>query len=115
MRAGALRSGSRLREIAADGGRAARIRAVRLPLTKSSSTLAFRWKTPVRNRGNKHRPLPITPSIPNQGSHGESAMSDHDHNHNDDERGPSRRRVLECMTWAGTGVLWTITGGVPHS
>ena len=42
-------------------------------------------------------------------------MSDHDHNYNDDERGVSRRKVLECMTWAGTGVLWTITGGVPHS
>src|ERR1700742_2698671 len=40
-------------------------------------------------------------------------MSDHDHH--DEERGLSRRRVLECMTWAGTGVLWTITGGVPHS
>ena len=38
-------------------------------------------------------------------------MSDHDH-HDD---GVSRRRVLECMTWAGTGVLWTITGGVPRS
>src|ERR1700754_2117205 len=38
-----------------------------------------------------------------------------DHNHDDDERGPRRRKVLECMTWAGTGVLWTITGGVPHS
>jgi 3',5'-cyclic AMP phosphodiesterase CpdA len=31
------------------------------------------------------------------------------------ERGPSRRKVLECMTWAGTGVLWTISGGVPRS
>ena len=40
-------------------------------------------------------------------------MSD-DHNHND-ERGVSRRKVLECMTWAGTGVLWTISGGVPRS
>jgi 3',5'-cyclic AMP phosphodiesterase CpdA len=30
-------------------------------------------------------------------------------------QGPSRRKVLECMTWAGTGVLWTISGGVPHS
>jgi 3',5'-cyclic AMP phosphodiesterase CpdA len=27
----------------------------------------------------------------------------------------SRRKVLECMTWAGTVVLWTIAGGVPHS
>ena len=29
--------------------------------------------------------------------------------------GPTRRRVLECMTWVGTGVLWTISGGVPRS
>src|SRR5262252_1231509 len=27
----------------------------------------------------------------------------------------NRRKVLECMTWCGTGVLWTIAGGVPHS
>ncbi|WP_204278028.1 hypothetical protein, partial [Escherichia coli] len=38
-----------------------------------------------------------------------------DHNHHDEEKGVSRRKVLECMTWAGTGVLWTVTGGVPHS
>jgi 3',5'-cyclic AMP phosphodiesterase CpdA len=30
-------------------------------------------------------------------------------------QGLSRRKVLECMTWAGTGVLWTVTGGVPRS
>ena len=36
--------------------------------------------------------------------------SDHD-----DGRGVSRRRILECMTWAGTAVLWTVAGGVPHS
>ena len=28
---------------------------------------------------------------------------------------PDRRQVLECMTWAGTGILWTIAGGVPRS
>jgi 3',5'-cyclic AMP phosphodiesterase CpdA len=33
----------------------------------------------------------------------------------DREDGVSRRKVLECMTWAGTGVLWTMTGGVPRS
>ena len=33
-------------------------------------------------------------------------------NHDD---GLSRRKVLECMTWAGTGVLWTVAGGVPRS
>src|SRR3974390_381317 len=33
----------------------------------------------------------------------------------DQRDGINRRKVLECMTWCGTGVLWTITGGVPHS
>src|SRR6476469_4338404 len=40
-------------------------------------------------------------------------MSDHDHN--DNGRGINRRRVLECMTSAGTGVLWTISVVVPRS
>src|SRR5215475_12918998 len=26
-----------------------------------------------------------------------------------------RRGALECMLWAGTGVLWTVAGGVPAS
>jgi len=33
----------------------------------------------------------------------------------DRDDGVSRRKILECMTWVGTGVLWTISGGVPHS
>jgi 3',5'-cyclic-AMP phosphodiesterase len=28
---------------------------------------------------------------------------------------PTRRRVLECGLWAGAGVLWTVSGGVPRS
>jgi 3',5'-cyclic AMP phosphodiesterase CpdA len=32
-----------------------------------------------------------------------------------DGDGLSRRKALECMTWVGTGVLWTIAGSVPHS
>src|SRR6202049_1822839 len=42
-------------------------------------------------------------------------MSEFDHDHNHNNPGVSRRRVLECMTWAGPGVLWTISGGVPRS
>ncbi|RUW20075.1 metallophosphoesterase [Mesorhizobium sp. M4B.F.Ca.ET.215.01.1.1] len=38
------------------------------------------------------------------------------HHHDDDGGdGISRRHALECMIWAGTGVLWTISGGVPVS
>ncbi|HTZ02758.1 MAG TPA: metallophosphoesterase [Xanthobacteraceae bacterium] len=33
----------------------------------------------------------------------------------DRDDGVDRRKVLECMTWVGTGVLWTVAGGVPHS
>src|SRR6478735_3015977 len=38
-----------------------------------------------------------------------------DMNTDDHEKGPSRRKVLECMTWAGTGVVWAVAGGVPTS
>ncbi|MFT3731091.1 MAG: metallophosphoesterase [Hyphomicrobium sp.] len=34
---------------------------------------------------------------------------------NRDDDGINRRHALECMIWAGTGVLWTVTGGVPKS
>jgi 3',5'-cyclic-AMP phosphodiesterase len=30
-------------------------------------------------------------------------------------RGPDRRQTLKCMLWAGTGVVWTLAGGVPAS
>src|SRR6516165_2479959 len=26
-----------------------------------------------------------------------------------------RRQTLKCMIWAGTGVVWTVAGGVPVS
>jgi 3',5'-cyclic-AMP phosphodiesterase len=35
------------------------------------------------------------------------------HDHSND--GIDRRGFLNCMAWAGTGVLWTISGGVPSS
>jgi 3',5'-cyclic AMP phosphodiesterase CpdA len=33
----------------------------------------------------------------------------------DNRNGVSRRKILECMTWAGTGVVWTVGGGMPRS
>ena len=32
-----------------------------------------------------------------------------------DEDGIDRRGFLECMTWAGTGLLWTLAGGLPQA
>ncbi|MER8591132.1 metallophosphoesterase [Mesorhizobium sp. M1182] len=37
------------------------------------------------------------------------------HHHDNEADGISRRHALECMIWAGTGVLWTISAGVPAS
>jgi 3',5'-cyclic AMP phosphodiesterase CpdA len=42
-------------------------------------------------------------------------MTDHAHDNERAGDGVSRRKILECMTWAATGVLWTISGGVPRS
>ncbi len=33
----------------------------------------------------------------------------------DNDNDMNRRKVLECMAWVGTGVLWTVCGGVPRS
>jgi hypothetical protein len=32
-----------------------------------------------------------------------------------EDDGLSRRGALKCMVWAGTGILWTLSGGVPKS
>jgi hypothetical protein len=43
-------------------------------------------------------------------------MSDFDHDsdgQHDKKDGVSRRKVLECMTWAGTGILWTTQSAYP--
>ncbi len=40
-------------------------------------------------------------------------MNDHNHIlHNVEADGIDRRGFLKCMAWAGTGVLWTVSGGV---
>src|SRR5260221_3109720 len=31
------------------------------------------------------------------------------------EDGIDRRGFLECMAWAGTGLLWTMNGGLPSA
>jgi 3',5'-cyclic-AMP phosphodiesterase len=40
----------------------------------------------------------------------------HDHHHDTPpEEGLKRRRVLSCMAWAGTGLVWTLAGGLLSS
>ena len=38
-----------------------------------------------------------------------------DRNEDKESHAMDRRHALECMIWAGTGVLWTMAGGVPKS
>ena len=35
--------------------------------------------------------------------------------HDDEAAGESRRGFLKCMTWAGTGVVWSLAGGLPSA
>src|SRR3982751_1435259 len=54
-------------------------------------------------------------------------MTAHDHHHNvaSADAGAAsdnpllddvdRRGFLSCMAWAGTGMLWTMSGGIPRS
>jgi 3',5'-cyclic-AMP phosphodiesterase len=42
-------------------------------------------------------------------------MADRDHTPPDDDGRIGRRGMLKCMAWAGTGVLWTVSGGVASS
>ncbi|PTR00849.1 calcineurin-like phosphoesterase family protein [Mucilaginibacter yixingensis] len=39
----------------------------------------------------------------------------HDHDHQPGEDGIDRRGFLQCMAWAGTGVLWMMSGGILKS
>ena len=45
----------------------------------------------------------------------EREMADRDENERLDAAGVNRRGLLKCMAWAGSGVLWTVSGGVPRS
>ena len=33
----------------------------------------------------------------------------------DESTGTDRRKLLKCMLWAGSGVVWTVAGGIPRS
>lgn len=55
-------------------------------------------------------------------SHDHRDHHHHDHHHDDhhitnepENDGVNRRGFLRCMAWAGTGVVWAISGGVPRA
>src|SRR5271165_772886 len=45
----------------------------------------------------------------------EDKMADRDQKELSSAANLNRRGLLKCMSWAGTGVLWTLSGGVPRS
>lgn len=67
--------------------------------------------------------MPTTPPTPFQTSvsHTDDTSASEvtpDTNTNDatrDDAGVDRRGFLRCMAWAGTGMLWTVSGGIPKS
>jgi 3',5'-cyclic-AMP phosphodiesterase len=71
---------------------------------------------PANNRfWNKPRPLTVLEGAAIQGSKEHGMINENLHlqpvpNAGD---GIDRRQFLSCMAWAGTGLLWSIVGGVP--
>src|SRR5438309_4046462 len=55
----------------------------------------------------------MSESISNQLTEGENLSKLIIHDHNND--GIDRRGFLQCMAWAGTGVVWTVSSGVLSS
>jgi len=45
----------------------------------------------------------------------ETVMADCDQNKSPGAASMNRRRLLKCMAWSGTGVVWSISGGVPRT
>jgi Icc protein len=45
----------------------------------------------------------------------EKSMIEHPDNEIAAKLDVSRRNLLKCMAWAGTGVVWTVSGGVPRT
>jgi len=42
-------------------------------------------------------------------------MTEHKDQGDENRRRVDRRRMLQCMAWGGTGVLWTVAAGVPKT
>src|SRR5271167_2852364 len=56
---------------------------------------------PSRSQSNRLHPSPTRMKTPDSSSHSSDGID--------------RRGFLECMAWAGTGVLWSISGGILSS
>src|SRR5579863_5857404 len=63
--------------------------------------------------GNKSARMPVSGSEIHANREGK--MSDTDEITAREQTGLSRRGLLKCMSWAGTGVLWSLSGGVPKT
>ena len=58
----------------------------------------------IQDRNSAHSPV-LTDDLPATSTR----------SHDDIHDGIDRRNFLGCMAWAGTGLLWTVSGGVPTS
>src|SRR6266566_10050474 len=69
--------------------------------------------TTSRTSAMPHTHEPTQLIAPNQSS--DVSSPGHDDETPLDADGVDRRNFLSCMAWVGTGLLWTISGGVPTS
>ena len=64
--------------------------------------------------GNKPADLLVWFGVTHQANQ-KTKMADRDQKQLSDATNVNRRGLLKCMAWAGTGVVWTLSGGVPRT
>src|SRR4029077_14614167 len=61
---------------------------------------------------NKPQRCPV--SMPSPVAAKEGTMTERNNPDESNSVNLKRRRALQCMAWAGTGILWSVAGGVPR-
>src|SRR5262249_40088776 len=80
----------------------------RRPSSQGGSILVTSTPTPSRRRA-----CTATPALSTSSCMGPSSSNSHEKEGHMDRM--NRRGFLECMAWAGTGLVWTVSGGVLSS
>src|SRR5499427_6717575 len=63
---------------------------------------------------NKSADTPVWTGVTHH-ANGDRQMTDRDEKEFSGAANINRRGLLKCMAWAGTGVVWTLSGGVPRT
>src|SRR5215469_9218089 len=88
--------------------------SVRFCSARPTSTTPSKKASGLSWLGNKPEGRSVWIGVTRHGSQ-ERQMSDRDEKEFSGAASINRRGLLKCMAWTGTGVVWTLSGGVPRT